>query len=221
MLEFTVRGGVGSWAETEIEVKRSRFICRLVRVDSEHAAREVIEVARKTHWNARHHCSAFVLGSGSAPDQVRRSNDDGEPSGTGGRPILDALGGRDLIDCVAVVSRYFGGTLLGTGGLIRAYSHAATKAIEHVTASHRLVSRQRRELYRLSLPHADAGRVEAELRHNGVLVVGTEYGTSAVMTLAGEPACRPELTALVAGITAGSGRLEPAGTEWIDAEPGA
>jgi uncharacterized YigZ family protein len=219
MLEFTVRGGAGAWAEAEIEVKRSRFIGRLVRVESESDARDVIVFARKRHWDARHHCSAFVLGSRSQPDQVRRSYDDGEPSGTAGRPILDLLNGRSLIDSVVVVSRYFGGTLLGTGGLIRAYSDAATAAVEQATASNGLVVRQRRQLFRLTLRHADAGRIEAELRQHGVVVVSTEYEASAVMTLATELCGERALAALVAGVTAGERLLEPAGIEWVDVEP--
>jgi len=217
MLEYTLRGGLDTTVEAEIDAKRSRFICRLVRVETESAAREVVELARKSHWDARHHCTAFILGSGSDPGQVRRSNDDGEPSGTAGRPILDILSGRDLIDCVAVVSRYFGGTLLGTGGLIRAYSDATTAAIEHATLSPGLVLRQRRELFRLSLSHADAGRIEADLRQHGVVVLGTEYQSSAVVTLAAPPGGGPELAALVAGITAGTRTLDPAGIEWVDA----
>ncbi|MGV8852067.1 MAG: IMPACT family protein [Rhodoglobus sp.] len=218
MLEFTVRGGVGSWLETELEVKRSRFICRLVRAETETEARAGIEAARRQHRDARHHCSAYVLGSSSTPDQVRRTNDDGEPSGTAGRPILDMVNGRNLIDCVAVVTRYFGGTLLGTGGLIRAYSDAAAMTINHAADTHRLVVRQLREVYRLSLPHGDAGRVESELRQQGVVVLGTEYGSAAVLTLTCDPAGEPALAALIAGVTAGQRMLEPAGTEWIDAE---
>lgn len=219
MLEYTLRGGHGATAEAELEVKRSRFLCTVVRVASEEDARDVIELARKTHWDARHHCSAFVLGSATEPSQVRRSNDDGEPSGTAGRPILDVLNGRNLIDCVAVVSRYFGGTLLGTGGLIRAYSDAAALAIDGARAQHRLVVRERRELFRLALSHADAGRVEAELRQHGVTVLGTDYAAQAVLTLATDAPGAVDLAARVAGVTAGAGTLEPAGTEWVDVAP--
>jgi len=219
MVEFTLSGGPGAEAQAEVEVKRSRFLCRIVRVENEREARDVADAARKAHWDARHHCSAFVLGSSSAPDQVRRSNDDGEPSGTAGRPILDALNGRNLIDCVAVVSRYFGGTLLGTGGLIRAYSDAVAAAVEVAATETGLVMRERRELFHLSLDHADAGRVEAELRQHGVVVLGTDYGSSAVMTLASEPDGKPALAALVAGVTAGQRMLQPAGFEWVDVQP--
>ena len=108
-------------ATGEIEVSRSRFLCRLARVEDEVSARSVIEQARKQHWDARHHCSAFILG---ADHRLERSSDDGEPAGTGGAPMLEVLRGRDLSDVVAVVTRWFGGTLLGTGGLSRAYADA-------------------------------------------------------------------------------------------------
>lgn len=88
--------------QAEIEAKRSRFLCDLVPVASEDEARAVVERARKEHWDARHHCSAFVLGPAAA---IRRSNDDGEPSGTAGTPMLDVLTGADLTDVVVVVTR--------------------------------------------------------------------------------------------------------------------
>ncbi len=211
--DLALRGGGGARLDAEIEVKRSRFLCRLVRVESEEAARAEIESARREHWDARHHCSAFVIGSASAPHQLRRSNDDGEPSGTAGRPMLEALTGRGLIDTVAVVTRYFGGTLLGAGGLVRAYSEAVLAAIDRADAGRLLVQRQRRCLYTLSLAHADAGRIEAELRQRGTIVVAVEYGQEAVLLLAGDEA---RLVPLVAGLTAGAIALVPAGDEWID-----
>lgn len=214
MAELTLRGGVGARVDSEIEVKRSRFLCRLVRVETEYAARAVIEDSRREHFAARHHCSAFILGPASAPDQVQRSNDDGEPSGTAGRPMLEALAGREFIDTAAVVTRYFGGTLLGAGGLARAYSDAVQFTIDLATAGGQVVQRERRDLFRLSLPHADAGRVEAELRQRGVTILGTEYGQSAVLQLtAGAGA---DLSSLVAGITSGTAVVEPVGEEWVD-----
>ena len=118
----------------ELEIKRSRFITYLRRVDSEAAARALVAELRKKHFDARHHCSAFILG----PDRTAmRSNDDGEPSGTAGIPMLDALAKRetgsgktDLSDIVAVVVRYFGGILLGAGGLVRAYSESVSTALD-------------------------------------------------------------------------------------------
>ncbi|AMB58252.1 IMPACT family protein [Microterricola viridarii] len=215
MPDLTLRGGIGARIDTEIEIKRSRFLCRLVRVEDEAGARAVVDAARREEWNARHHCSAFVLGPASAPDQVRRSNDDGEPSGTAGRPMLEALSGREFIDTVAVVSRYFGGVLLGAGGLVRAYSDSVLSAVDEAHARGAVVARERRDLFTLALAHADAGRIEAELRQRGVNILGAEYGSRALVTLSGDEA---ELRALVAGVTAGGGVLESAGHELIDVE---
>ncbi|MCY7287618.1 MAG: YigZ family protein [Cryobacterium sp.] len=216
MPDLTLHGGVGSRVDAEIEVKRSRFLCRLVRTETEDAARVAIDDARKEHWGARHHCSAFVVGPTGASDQVRRSSDDGEPSGTAGRPMLEALSGRGFVDCVAVVSRYFGGTLLGAGGLVRAYSEAVLSAIDEAQSLGLVVKLERRELFTLALPHADAGRIEAELRQRGVLILGTDYGNDAVLHIADDNAAR--LAAIVARVTAGSAELVDRGHEWVDVE---
>ena len=212
MDEVALRGGPGARVDAELEVKRSRFLCRLVRVETEDSARGVVDDARREHYGARHHCSAFVLGAASSPDQVRRSNDDGEPSGTAGRPMLEVLSGRGLIDTVAVVTRYFGGTLLGAGGLARAYSDSVATAVGEATSRRMLVRRERRELFTLTLPHADAGRIESELRQRGATVLGTEYAASAVLSLTGGR----DLHTVVAAVTAGS--VEPVliGEEWVD-----
>lgn len=214
MAELALRGGVGARVDAEVEAKRSRFLCRLVRVGAEDAARGVVDEARREHHGAGHHCSAFVIGSASAPDQVRRSNDDGEPSGTAGRPMLEVLVGRGLVDTVAVVTRYFGGTLLGAGGLARAYSDAVAYAIERAAEERMLVRRVRRQLFALTLPHDAAGRVESELRQRGVTVLGTDYAASAVLRLTGGD----DLLAVVATATAGAFSPEPFGEEWVDIE---
>jgi len=216
MAELTLRGGIGARVDAELEVKRSRFLCRVERVGSEDAARAVVEQARREHWNARHHCSAFVIGPSSSPEQLRRSNDDGEPSGTAGAPMLEALSGRGFIDCVAVVTRYFGGVLLGAGGLARAYSDAVLLTLDEARSADAAVARERRELFALALPHAEAGRIESELRTRGVAVLGTEYGRRAVLRLTGE---REVVATAVASTTSGVGRLESLGHEWVDVEP--
>lgn len=111
----------------EIEEKKSRFICAVRPVHSEKEAADFIEETRKRYWDARHTCSAFVLGS---RQELTRCSDDGEPGGTAGRPMLEVLLGEGLCDVAAVVTRYFGGTLLGTGGLVRAYSGAVKEALK-------------------------------------------------------------------------------------------
>jgi len=199
---------------TELEVKRSRFITLLRRVDDEAAARGLLAEARDIFPDARHHCSAWVI---SVPDAqpLWHSSDDGEPSGTAGRPMLDILLGSGLTDVAAVVVRYFGGTLLGTGGLVRAYSDAVAAALARAPRVRLVTS----ELWTLLLPHADAGRVESELRGRGVAVHEVAYVADGVrLTLAGQD--REGLGALVAALTRGEGVLEPAGRTVIEEPAG-
>ncbi|MDD6208887.1 MAG: YigZ family protein [Clostridiales bacterium] len=114
--------------EGEIEEKKSRFIAHIMPVETEEEAVSYIEQVKKKYWDARHNCSAFVLGD---RQEYTRCSDDGEPSGTAGKPMLDVLLGQGLTNVVAVVTRYFGGTLLGTGGLVRAYQGAMLAGLEH------------------------------------------------------------------------------------------
>lgn len=194
-------------ALAETEVKRSRFLCRVEPVATEEQARAVVEEERRTHWDARHHCSAFVLGPSG---DVQRSSDDGEPSGTAGAPMLEVLRGHGVTDVVAVVSRYFGGVLLGAGGLVRAYSDAVRAGLDVAGV------RERRLLARfdVDVPHADAGRLEHDLRAHDVAVLGADYGATATLHLA-VPADRTDrLVGLLAELTGGAAEARPAGTVW-------
>ena len=200
-------------AEAEIEVKRSRFRCTLARVEDEVAARAVVDGLRRRHWDARHHCSAFVLG----PERdVERSSDDGEPAGTAGAPMLEVLrghGGEGVSDVVAVVSRWFGGTLLGAGGLVRAYGDAVRAGLEETG------TRRRRLLRELALDvgHADAGRVESELRSRGVVVLDTTYAEGVTLLLGAPPSDVARVHALVAELTGGGAAARLVGERWVDA----
>lgn len=111
----------------EIVEKKSRFIAYIRKVESEAEAAAFIEEIRKKHYDARHHCNAFVIGDKA---QLTRCSDDGEPSGTAGRPMLEVLLGSEIRNICGVVTRYFGGTLLGTGGLVRAYTQALQEALK-------------------------------------------------------------------------------------------
>lgn len=113
----------------ELEIKKSRFICTLKRIETEEEARELISTLKKEHHKANHNCSAFILGENAA---IKRSSDDGEPAGTAGMPILNVLEKKELTKVVAVVTRYFGGIKLGAGGLIRAYGSAVAHALKSV-----------------------------------------------------------------------------------------
>lgn len=201
---------IASDGEAEIEVSRSRFRCLLVRVEDEMSARGVIEQARKEHWNARHHCSAFILGPQRT---IERANDDGEPPGTGGAPMLEVLRGREISDVVAVVSRWFGGTLLGTGGLSRAYADAVRAALEATT----LVQRVEQELCDVTVDLAAAGRLEHELRSRGTKVLRIDYTDVATLEIAVPLVAIPVAEEIVAELTEGAAALFRRGRRWVDA----
>jgi len=114
--------------EGEIVEKKSRFIATVRRVETEEEAIAFIEKMKKKYWDARHNCSAFVIGTRG---ELTRCSDDGEPSGTAGRPMLEVLLGEGIRNIVVVVTRYFGGVLLGTGGLVRAYTQAVKEGLNH------------------------------------------------------------------------------------------
>lgn len=116
-----------SGGEAEITEKKSRFIATVRKCETEEEAVSFIEEIKKKNWNATHNCSAFVIGSRG---ELTRCSDDGEPGGTAGRPMLEALLGEGIRNIAVVVTRYFGGTLLGTGGLVRAYTNAVKEGLK-------------------------------------------------------------------------------------------
>lgn len=192
------------------EVRRSRFVTLLRRADDEAAARRLVADARSRYPDARHHCSAFIIDVPGA-NPVERSSDDGEPAGTAGMPMLEALRGSGLGDVAAVVVRYFGGVKLGTGGLVRAYSEAVRAALDVAP----VVSLERLGLWEVDLPHADAGRVEAELHARGVNVHDTVHGAAGVrLTLATDDGAA--VASLLASLTSGAATPRAAGATVVE-----
>lgn len=203
----------------EIVVKRSRFIGYAVRVETEEEARSFLAHLRHDHRTARHVCHAFVLG----PDRdTQRSSDDGEPSGTAGAPILNAIAGRqtspgaaELSDVVVAVVRYFGGVKLGAGGLVQAYSDTAAATLDAA----RMVVRQRMQQLTVPLPIPEAGRIETTLRSRGVHVEPTSYGADhAELTLAvpDQPATIEAMVDLLAELSGGQNRPVLGSVRWLD-----
>lgn len=200
-----------SASEIDLEIKRSHFLGLAARTTSEAQAREFIASRRALYPDARHHCSAFIIANpGATPTE--RSNDDGEPSGTAGKPMLEVVRGSQIFDVTVVVTRYFGGTLLGTGGLVRAYSQATTQALEQLS----LCRRSQQYLWQLRAPVGEAGRIEAELRAGGANIVQTRWESQATIELASAVANPTELAALVANVTRGQGHLKAAGTKILE-----
>lgn len=210
----TIDAAPGQGVDVELEIKRSRFLTRLRRVSDEAAARAVVDERRARFFDARHHCSAFVLG----PDgRTARSSDDGEPAGTAGVPMLQVLVKHGLTDVVAVVTRYFGGIKLGAGGLVRAYSDAVAQAVAAAGVRDVVLSR----LWRIPVEYAQAGPVEAGLRGlvlpsgTAVLVDGVDWSAGAAITVAIPATSEGEFLDALAAMSAGSLVAEPAGERWV------
>lgn len=166
-------------ARNEIEIKRSRFIASLERTDSEEAAREFISQIRREFPDARHHCTAFIIHQDTGPDTAR-SSDDGEPAGTAGGPMLKVLTESGLTNVTCVVTRYFGGTKLGTGGLVRAYSEAVQQVLKNAQTV-RIVTQPS---YQLNLPIGEAGKIEAKLTQSGYQILDRDFNQEANLRFA-------------------------------------
>ncbi|MNM89473.1 IMPACT family member YigZ [compost metagenome] len=154
--------------EKEIVIKKSRFIGHVKPVETEEDAVSFIEEIKKRHWNATHNCSAYMIGE---RDEMQKQSDDGEPSGTAGKPILEVIKNQGLKNIAIVVTRYFGGIMLGAGGLIRAYTDGAVAAIEAGEAITRVLHR---EIY-VELDYTWLGKAENELRNKGVRTGETAF----------------------------------------------
>lgn len=152
----------------EIEVKKSKFIAEIRHISTEAEAEAVIKEIKKKYYDARHHCFAYLLRSDGG---LRHSGDDGEPSGTAGKPILDVLSGAGVYDVIVVVTRYFGGTLLGTGGLVRAYSGATKEVLEAAT----ILSIVEAELVELDMDYALLPKVVYLCKEMDITIYETEY----------------------------------------------
>ncbi|ROS38615.1 putative YigZ family protein [Amycolatopsis thermoflava] len=192
----------------EVEVKRSRFVCTVARVDDVEAATALIARVRKAGPGANHHCTALRIGDPETGEMTVRSNDDGEPAGTAGVPMLEVLARRNLTDVVAVVSRWFGGVKLGAGGLVRAYSGALAETLDAVGTLRRV---RHRELL-VAVPHDLAGRLEHDLRNSPYRLQDIDYGADVTLTVAVTEADRDAFGAWLAERTGGEVEALDAGT---------
>lgn len=154
--------------EGEIVEKKSRFIASVSPAGSEQEAAAFIESIRKKHYDARHNCPAFVIGRNR---ELSRCSDDGEPGGTAGKPILEVINGMGLTDTVVVVTRYFGGILLGTGGLVRAYTEAAKAGL----ANAGIATMRYGSLLNISADYTDLGRIQYLLGNRRIPVLDSQY----------------------------------------------
>lgn len=161
--------------EGEIVEKKSRFIATIRPVESEDEAVSFIAEMKKKYWDATHNCSAFTVGENF---EISRCSDDGEPAQTAGRPMLDVLLGEEIHNVCAVVTRYFGGTLLGTGGLVRAYSGAIQEGLKNCV----ILEKKLAEKLELKTDYSDLGKIQYILAEQGITVLGSEYSDKVVLT---------------------------------------
>jgi len=155
-------------AQAEIVEKKSRFIAVAAPIKTEEEARAFIEKIRKKHYNATHNVFAYQVGD---TDEIQRYSDDGEPKGTAGMPILNLLKGEEVHNTVIVVTRYFGGILLGTGGLVRAYGKAAKEGLEKA----QIVTLHKYGQYTVLCNYTDSGKIQYEFTQKGYTIIHTEY----------------------------------------------
>ncbi|MFD6096143.1 YigZ family protein [Nocardiopsis flavescens] len=198
--------------EHELEIRRSRFLCALARVPDEEAAREFIARRRKEHWSATHNCTAYILGEDGG---IQRSSDDGEPAGTAGVPMLEVLRHREMTDTVAVVTRYYGGTKLGAGGLIRAYGGAVSAAVDALG----VLERRRLLVVDVFADYVIGGRLESDLRDSRFQVRDVGYGDRVRVEVALPEEDLAGFELLLAELTGGRAGLERRGTTVVDVEP--
>lgn len=167
---------VYSGGSDEIVEKKSRFIAHVFPVKTEEEAVTIIEETKKKYWDARHNCYAFVIGERG---EVTRCSDDGEPAGTAGRPILEVITGADIRNILVIVTRYFGGTLLGTGGLVRAYSQATQAGI----AASKIALREHGKKVIIETDYNGIGKLQYIAAQMELTTIDTEYSDKVIMKL--------------------------------------
>ena len=192
---------VKQYGEGEIEEKKSRFLGKVKPVETEEEALAFIESIKKQYWDARHNCYAFIIGEHS---ESIRCSDDGEPSGTAGKPMLEVLQNNGLKNVVAVVTRYFGGTLLGTGGLVRAYTQATQAALEEAqVATMTLMS-----VLTIKTDYNAIGKIKYMFAQADTLVMGEEYGVDVAVTIAVPVAEKEAMQKKIIEATNGKAEME-------------
>ena len=185
------KNGQGEYIE-----KKSKFIAHIFNVESEQQAAAIIAEVKKKYWDARHNCYAYILGN---KGEIQRFSDDGEPSGTAGKPILEVLLGNECSNCLCIVTRYFGGVLLGTGGLIRAYTSASKEALDDCLTG---------ELVEGVHAYLDAdynyvGKIQHLCIHDDITVVNTEYSDNVIFELMMEKQVRQKFEKALTEMSSG------------------
>jgi len=195
--------------ETEIIIQKSRFLTYVNRAESEQQAQAFIEEIKSKHKSANHNCSAYLIGE---HDSIQKANDDGEPSGTAGFPMLEVLKKQGLKDTVVVVTRYFGGIKLGGGGLIRAYGRATTEGLRAA----QLVERRLHYLMKVSVDYTWLGKVENEVRSSNYPLQRIDYAESVELFLYVPVSIEDNFVDWITEMTNGQAIIERQTEDFID-----
>lgn len=197
------QGGSGELIE-----KKSRFIANVYAIEGEEDAKRILDTLRKKYWDARHNCYAFVAGD---HDELQRCSDDGEPSGTAGKPILEMITGRRLHNCMIVVTRYFGGTLLGTGGLVRAYQGAARAGLQESV----IVERIGGNAVDIVTDYQSLEKINYSAAQLGITIENVEYTEVITIHVVVEDDKCDRLVNTVTEITGGRARITAVPGKWL------
>ncbi|MGM0867007.1 MAG: YigZ family protein [Bacillota bacterium] len=201
----TVKG----YGEHEINIERSRFITYVYRAETEEEAQEFITSIKKKHHDANHNCSAYMIGENNL---IQKANDDGEPSGTAGVPMLEVLKKRDLKDTVVVVTRYFGGIKLGTGGLIRAYGRATSEGLNATG----IVERRLMRVMKTKIDYTWLGKVENEVRSSNYQLKEIHYLDAVEIEVYVEEASKQQFVDWMTELTNGQGEISEGNVEYLE-----
>ncbi len=185
----------------EIIEKKSRFIATMCPVETQEEAEQFIARCKKKYWDAKHNCSAYVIGE---HNEIMHSSDDGEPSGTAGRPMLAVLTGQEIHNVVVVVTRYFGGVLLGTGGLVRAYQGAVSAAIENAVIEEQIDL----QLLTVETEYGDVSRIQYFAQQNPEYrLEDTQYGVRVAFRIAVPVEMTEQVISRLTQLTNGKARI--------------
>ncbi|GIP65190.1 YigZ family protein [Virgibacillus pantothenticus] len=195
--------------QDEIIIQKSRFIGYVKRVETEAAAQEFIHAIKKKHHDATHNCSAYLIGE---HDQIQKANDDGEPSGTAGVPILEVLKKQKLKDTAVVVTRYFGGIKLGAGGLIRAYGSTTSQAIKTTG----VVKRQRMQGFTVTADYGLSGKIEHALRQSEYILQAIDYTDQVTYHVYVEVGFESEFKAFIVELSNAQAEINETDTTYIE-----
>ncbi|TQR21373.1 YigZ family protein [Psychrobacillus vulpis] len=204
---ITVKG----FGKSEIIIQKSRFITYVDRAETEEQAQDFINTIKQKHKDATHNCSAYIIGE---HDNIQKANDDGEPSGTAGVPMLEVLKKQGLKDTVVVVTRYFGGIKLGGGGLIRAYGKATTEGIDAAI----VVERKLHHIVKISIDYTWLGKVENEVRNSEYPLKEINYADSVEVFVYTKAEDEQRFTEWITELTNGQAEIEIVEKEFLEFE---